>query len=121
MTRSAEFTAGIAVAPVTDWRYYDTKWTEGLMGLPANNPAGYEATSLIARAKNLHGRLLLVHGTYDDNVQPQNEQAFMAALIAHGIVFDAMIYPMRKHGIEDRAARAHLFKTMIDFWRRALS
>jgi len=79
------------------------------MGIPSENREGYEATSLVARAKELHGRLLLVHGTYDDNVQPQNEQSFMNALIAHGIVFDAMVYPMRKHGISDAAAQAHLF------------
>jgi dipeptidyl-peptidase-4 len=120
LTRSTEFKAAIAVAPVTDWRYYDTKWAESLMGIPSDNAEGYDATSLVARAKELHGRLLLVHGTYDDNVQPQNEQAFMNALIAHGIVFDAMIYPMRKHGIADPAAQAHLFKTMIDFWKKAL-
>jgi dipeptidyl-peptidase-4 len=120
MTRSSEFKAGIAVAPVTNWRYYDTKWTEALMATPAENAEGYEATSLVARAKELHGRLLLVHGTYDDNVQPQNEQAFINALVAKGTVFDAMIYPMRKHGISDPAAQTHLFKTMIDFWKRAL-
>jgi dipeptidyl-peptidase 4 len=120
LTRSTEFKAAISVAPVTDWRYYDTKWAESLMGIPSDNRDGYETTSLVARAKELHGRLLIVHGTYDDNVQPQNEQAFMNALIAHGIVFDAMVYPMRKHGISDAAAQAHLFKTMVDFWKRAL-
>jgi len=120
LTRSTEFKAGIAVAPVTDWRYYDTKWTESLMGIPSENPEGYAATSLVSRAKDLHGRLLIVHGTYDDNVHPQNEQAFMDELIARGMVFDAMIYPMRKHGISDAAAQAHLFKTMLDFWKRAL-
>ena len=120
LTRSTEFKAAISVAPVTDWRYYDTKWTESLMGIPAENVEGYDATSLVARAKDLRGRLLIVHGTYDDNVQPQNEQAFINALVAHGIVFDAMIYPMRKHGIGDPAAQAHLFKTMVDFWKRAL-
>jgi len=120
LTRSTEFKAAISVAPVTDWRYYDTKWTESLMGIPAENVEGYDLTSLVARANELHGRLLLVHGTYDDNVQPQNEQSFMNALIAHGIVFEAMIYPMRKHGIGDASAQAHLFKTMIEFWKRAL-
>jgi dipeptidyl-peptidase 4 len=120
LTRSTEFKAAISVAPVTDWRYYDTKWTESLMGIPSDNRDGYDATSLVARAKELHGRLMIVHGTYDDNVQPQNEQAFMNALIGYGTVFDAMVYPMRKHGISDAAAQAHLFKAMIDFWKRAL-
>ena len=64
--------AGIAVAPVTDWRYYDTRWTEAFMKRPEDNPEGYERTSHALRAKRLHGRLLLIHGTYDDNVHPQN-------------------------------------------------
>src|SRR5262245_24413523 len=76
MTSSTEFRAGIAVAPVTDWRYYDTKWAERYMKRPEDNPEGYLKTSHAARAKNLHGRLMLVHGTYDDNVHPQNTWRF---------------------------------------------
>lgn len=120
MTRTTDFKAGISVAPVTDFRHYDTKWTELVMRTPAENPAGYEKTSLVKRAKDLHGRLLLVHGTYDDNVHPQNSQAFMNALIESGKLFDCMIYPMRKHDIADRAARMHLYRTMLEFWKRNL-
>jgi dipeptidyl-peptidase-4 len=120
LTRTNEFKAGISVAPVTDWHYYDTKWTEAIMSTPDDNAPGYDATSLVKRADKLHGQLLIVHGTDDDNVHPQNEQAFMNALIANGTTFEAMIYPMRKHGISDPAAQAHLFKTMLEFWKRAL-
>ncbi|HKC63240.1 MAG TPA: prolyl oligopeptidase family serine peptidase, partial [Pyrinomonadaceae bacterium] len=120
MTHSAEFKAGIAVAAVTDWTYYDTKATESGMKLPALNPEGYDDSSLVKSAKNLHGRLLLVHGTYDDNVHIQNAWSFTDELIKAGKMFDMMIYPMRQHGIADRAARIHLYKTMVEFWKRNL-
>ncbi len=120
MTHSDQFRAGIAVAAVTDWRYYDTKWAEFAMKRPQDNPEGYAETSFVDVADDLDGRLLLVHGTYDDNVHPQNAWAFADALIDAGIVFDMMIYPMRKHGIADRPARIHLFRSMLDFWDRNL-
>jgi len=120
LTRSKEFKAGIAVAPVTDWHYYDTKWAEFMMKRPQDNPEGYEHTSLVNHAKDLHGRLLLVHGTYDDNVHPQNSWAFIDELVSAGIAFDMMMYPMRKHGISDSAARVHLFEKMLEFWKRSL-
>lgn len=120
LTRSEEFRAGIAVAPVTDWRFYDTKWAEFAMKLPAENPEGYAHTNLVERAADLHGRLLLVHGTYDDNVHPQNAWSFVDRLVAAGIPFDLMMYPLRKHGIRDDAARIHLTNKMLEFWRQHL-
>jgi dipeptidyl-peptidase-4 len=120
MTSSKDFAAGVAVAPVTDWRYYDTVYTERYMKQPNDNEAGYESTSHAKRAADLHGRLLLVHGTYDDNVHPQNSWAFSDQLIDAGITFDMMIYPMRKHGISDDAAQLHVYKTMLEFWQRNL-
>jgi len=120
MTRSAEFAAGVAVAPVTDWRYYDSKATEAYMKTPEENPEGYERAAVVPRAKDLHGRLLLAFGTYDDNVHPQNEWAFADALVEAGKPFDMMVYPGRKHGIDDRAARRHLMETMVEFWGRWL-
>jgi dipeptidyl-peptidase-4 len=120
MTRSKEFAAGIAVAPVTDWRFYDSKWAEAFLGMPQENPEGYARTSMVKRAGDLHGRLLIVHGSYDDNVHPQNVQAFTDALIKSGKLFDLMIYPMRKHDIGDQEASIHLFRTMLDFWKRNL-
>lgn len=120
MTSSKEFAAGAAVAPVTDWHYYDTIYTERYMKRPQDNAPGYESTSHAKRAAELHGRLLLVHGTYDDNVHPQNSWAFSDGLIEAGITFDMMIYPMRKHGISDDAAQLHVFKSMYEFWERNL-
>jgi dipeptidyl-peptidase-4 len=120
MTRSQEFKAGISVAPVVDWRYYDSKWTEGAMRTPQANPKGYENASLLPLAKQLHGRVLIVFGTYDDNVHPYNELAFIDALIAAGKRFDMMAYPMRKHGIADEAATLHLYRLMLDFWKANL-
>ncbi len=118
MTSSAEFAAGASVAPVSDWRYYDTIYTERYLKRPQDNEDGYASTSNTARAGKLQGRLLLVHGTYDDNVHPQNSWAFSDGLIEAGITFDMMIYPMRKHGISDDAAQLHVYKTMFEFWQR---
>lgn len=120
MTRSSEFKAGIAVAPVVDWRYYDSKWTEAAMRTPQENPQAYERSSLIPRAKDLQGHLLIVYGSYDDNVHPYNEMAFIDALVAAGKKFEMMSYPMRKHGIDDQAATLHLYRLMLDFWKANL-
>ena len=120
MTRSAEFKAGIAVAGVTDFRFYDTRLAEQYMRTERENLAGYEENSLLRYAKDLHGRLLLVHGTYDDNVHIQNTWAFMNELIKANKQFDLMVYPMRMHGITDRPARVHLYTTMLEFWKRWL-
>ncbi|HUI84171.1 MAG TPA: prolyl oligopeptidase family serine peptidase, partial [Candidatus Binatia bacterium] len=120
MTRSQEFKAGIAGAPVTDWHFYDSKWAEAVVKLPTEHPELYDSTSLVKRAGKLHGRLLIIFGSYDDNVHPQNELAFMDALIEAGKPYESMIYPMRKHGFTDDAARIHLGHAMLDFWKRAL-
>jgi dipeptidyl-peptidase-4 len=118
MTSSEEFAAGVSVAPVTDWRFYDTIYTERYMKRPQDNEQGYESTSHVNRAADLHGRLMIVHGTYDDNVHPQNTWAFTDELIEAGITYDMMIYPMRKHGISDDAARHHVYRSLYEFWQR---
>jgi dipeptidyl-peptidase-4 len=120
LTRSTEFKAGISVAPVTDRAYYDTKYVEAFMKTPQANPEGYDKVSLVKTAKDLHGRLLLVFGSYDDNVHPQNSLHFVDELIKAGKSFDLMVYPMRKHDIGDRAARRHLYQKMLDFWKASL-
>ena len=117
MTRSQEFKAGVAIAPVTDWHFYDTKFTETYMKTPQDNPDGYAHFSLVARAKDLHGRLLLVFGSGDDNVHPQNEWSFIDELVKANKPFDLMVYPMRKHTIDDRPARIHLFEKVLEFWK----
>jgi len=120
MTRSSEFKAGIAVAAVTDFRFYDTKWGEAAMKTEAENKAGFEAVSLLNHARNLHGRLMIVHGTYDDNVHIQNVWAFIDELIKANRQYELAVYPMRMHGISDPPARKHLYTTMLDFWKRNL-
>jgi dipeptidyl-peptidase-4 len=120
MTRSKEIKAGISGAPVTDWRFYDSKWAESLLKLPQDNAAAYDRASIVARAAELHGHLMLVFGTYDDNVHPQNEQAFMNELIMAGIPYEVMIYPMRKHGFVDAPAKIHRDLTMRAFWKKNL-
>lgn len=120
LTRSQEFKAGIAVAPVTDQRFHEPKWAEFSMRRPQDRLEDWEAVSLLRYAKDLHGRLMIVHGTYDDNVRIQNTWAFVDALVQAGKNFDMMIYPMRKHGIADRPARINLFNKMVEFWTRNL-
>ena len=120
MTHSQEFKAGIAGAPVTDWRYYDSKWAEAFMKLPQEHADAYDRTSLVKHAGDLHGSLLLIYGTYDDNVHPQNEEAFMDALIKAGKPYQVMLYPMRKHGFADRPARLHRDRAILDFWKKNL-
>ena len=120
LTRSHEFKAGIAVAPVTDQRFHEPKWAEFAMKRPQDRLEDWEAVSLLRYAKDLHGRLMIVHGTYDDNVRIVNTWAFVDALVQAGKDFDMMVYPMRKHGIADRPARINLFDKMVEFWTRNL-
>jgi dipeptidyl-peptidase-4 len=99
LTHSKKFAAGIAGAPVTDWAYYDSIYTERYMGLPSENKAGYEKSSVVKAAKNLHGKLLICHGLIDDNVHPQNSLQLINALQAAGKDFEVMVYPGSRHGI----------------------
>jgi dipeptidyl aminopeptidase/acylaminoacyl peptidase len=99
LTHSKKFAAGIAGAPVTDWTYYDTIYTERYMGLPSENKAGYGKTSVVKAARNLHGKLLICHGLVDDNVHPQNSLQLVNALQAAGKDFEVMVYPGSRHGI----------------------
>lgn len=116
MTHSKLFAAGIAGAPVTDWRDYDSIYTERYMSTPGENPGGYEKSSVVAAAKNLHGRLLLVHGLLDDNVHAQNSVRLVRALQEANKAFEVMIYPESRHGIWGR----HYQQLQIDFIRRTL-
>lgn len=120
MTRSTEFKAGIAGGTVTDFRFYDSKWGESLMKTEKENLKGYEENSLLKYAKDLHGRLLLVHGTHDDNVHIQNIWRFINELIKANKLFDLMIYPLRGHGVGDPAGSRHLNNVELDFWKRNL-
>jgi len=101
LTHSSWFKIGIAGAPVTDWRYYDSIYTERYMGLPEGNPGGYDSSSVISEASQLSGRLLLIHGAIDDNVHVVNSMSLMENLQKAGIQFDFMIYPGSRHGVRD--------------------
>ncbi len=106
LTHSDRFAAGIAGAPVTDWRDYDTIYTERYMSTPQDNPEGYRRTSVVEGAENLHGRLLIAHGTIDDNVHMQNSIRLIRALQQAGKIFETAIYPGSRHGIYSRQYRA---------------
>lgn len=116
MTKTPDvFKAGIAVAPVTNWRYYDNIYTERYLQTPQENPKGYDDNSPVNYAKNLNGKFLLVHGSGDDNVHFQNTMEFIDALVKYNRQFDLMVYPNRAHGISGGGARLHLFTKMTDF------
>jgi len=106
---------GIAVAPVTHWKYYDTIYTERYNGLPQDNAAGYDKGSPLTYAKNLKGRLLIVHGSGDDNVHFQNTQAMINALVDANRPFSLMVYPNRNHGIYGGSTRQHLYTLLTKF------
>ncbi len=115
LTHSERFRVGIAGAPVTDWRNYDSIYTERFMDTPEANPEGYEASSAVAAAEHLHGRLLLLHGTIDENVHLANTLEFAWALQKAGQPFAMMLYPRNRHGIGDADQRRHLYRTMTCF------
>jgi dipeptidyl aminopeptidase/acylaminoacyl peptidase len=116
LTHSKLFAGGIAGAPPTDWHFYDTIYTERFMDTPQNNPEGYERTSVVKAAKDLHGRLLIVHGGIDDNVHLQNAFSLMDALQRADKPFQVMIYPQSRHGI----GGMHYDRLMVDFIRTVL-
>ncbi len=114
------FKLGIAVAPVTNWRFYDTIYTERYLQTPQLNPEGYDLNSPLTYANQLQGKFLLIHGTGDDNVHVQNSMAFQAALIAAGKQFESFYYPDRHHGIQGATTRHHLYTMMLRFVKENL-
>ncbi|OGX87980.1 S9 family peptidase [Hymenobacter glacialis] len=121
MTKNADlFKMGIAVAPVTNWRYYDTVYTERYLKTPQENPAGYDENSPVQFAQNLKGKFLLVHGTGDDNVHFQNSIAFVDALIKANKDYQTLYYPNRNHGISGGNTRLHLYRQMTNFVKQNL-
>jgi dipeptidyl-peptidase-4 len=115
LTHSTSWSAGISGAPVTDWRDYDTIYTERYMKLPKNNADGYRRTAPRFSADRLQGRLLLLHGTMDDNVHVQNTVQFAYELQRAGKPFEMMLYPRSRHAISDPRLNLHLRRLMFDF------
>jgi dipeptidyl-peptidase 4 len=121
MTHSDAFKAGVSVAPVTDWHYYDSIYTERNNGLPTDKTStSYTDMNLPAVANKLHGALLLVHGTGDDNVHFQNSVQMVDALIKAGKQFSFMVYPGKTHGISGSEDRTHLFHLIDDHFEKDL-
>lgn len=115
-SRGGPFKAGFAGGPVTDWHFYDSIYTERYLGLLPENEKGYRASSPIERAEELNGKLLIAHGTDDDNVHFANTLSLINELIAHGKYAEVMPFPGRGHGASDPAARKVLFNRVTQFF-----
>lgn len=109
------FKTAIAVAPVTNWRFYDTVYTERFMDTPQENPAGYDVNSPITYASLLKGNYLLIHGTADDNVHVQNAMILINALVHQNKNFEWLIYPDKNHGIYGGKTRLQLYTKMTEY------
>lgn len=116
ITKGADFfKMAIAVAPVTNWRYYDNIYTERYMRTPQENASGYDDNSPINHVEKLKGKYLLIHGTGDDNVHVQNTYEMVSALVKANKQFDLFVYPDKNHGIYGGNTRYHLYKKMTNF------
>lgn len=113
------FRAGVAIAPPTNWKYYDSVYTERYMRTPKENPDGY-ATNPIERAPKLHGALLICHGTADDNVHPQNTYEYSEALVQADKDFRELFYTNRNHSIFGGNTRNHLLRQVAQFFKTEL-
>jgi dipeptidyl-peptidase 4 len=120
MTHSDRIRAGVAVAPVTDWRNYDSIYTERYMSRPMDFPEGYKDFSVVNSAANLKGRLLLVHGTGDDNVHFENTVQFVQKLIEAEVPYDLQIYPRKTHSISGPDVRTHLYTRILAHFEQYL-
>ncbi len=112
--------AGICGAPVTDWRLYDTHYTERYLGTPADNPQGYRASSVFDHLESLQGALLLIHGMADDNVLFAHSSRLMLALQQRRVPFELMLYPGAKHSLQEQHVAVHRLDTMLAFLKRNL-
>lgn len=121
LTKGADYySMAIAVAPVTNWRFYDSIYTERYMRTPQENASGYDDNSPVNHVDKMKGAYLLVHGSGDDNVHYQNTMEMSEALIRANKQFDLYVYPDRNHGIYGNNARLHLFTKMTDFIKKNL-
>ena len=116
ITKGAEtFKLAVAIAPVTNWRYYDNIYTERYMRTPQENASGYDDNSPIKHVEKLKGKYLLIHGTADDNVHVQNTYEMTSALVRANKQFDLFVYPDKNHGIYGKNTRYHLYKKITNF------
>jgi dipeptidyl-peptidase-4 len=112
--------AGVSTAPVTDWRLYDTHYTERYLGTPRTNAVGYRDSCVLTWVDRISGKLLLMHGMADDNVLFGHTSALMQALQARHFEFELMLYPGAKHALQDRDVSIHRYRTILEFLRREL-
>lgn len=114
------FKAGISVAPVTNWRFYDSVYTERYMRTPKENPDGYDDNSPLSHAGKIKGNYLLIHGSADDNVHFQNAMEFTERMVQAGVQFDLAVYTNRNHGIRGGNTSMHLYTKMTNFLKEKL-
>ena len=117
MSHSDRFRAGVSVAPVTDFRLYDSIYTERYLGVPPTDPdatPAYEAASVLNSADKLHGHILIAHGTGDDNVHPSNTIQYIQKLIESGKSYDLQLYPRKTHSIAGADDRISLFNRILN-------
>ena len=114
------FKCGAAGAPVTDWKFYDSIYTERYMRTPTENPAGYKSSSPLEAAAKLKAKLLMIHGTSDDNVHMQNTINFVNALINAGKPYELHLQPGQKHGFDGDAPRTARDQRILEFFRECL-
>uniref|UniRef100_UPI0026EC6231 alpha/beta hydrolase family protein n=1 Tax=uncultured Duncaniella sp. TaxID=2768039 RepID=UPI0026EC6231 len=110
----------LAVAPVTDWRYYDTVYSERFMLTPQENPDGYRESSPINKVKDMNIPLLIMHGTADDNVHLMNTMQYVSVLQSHGRFCDMFLYPNMNHSILGCDSRLNVYSKMLDYFDKNL-
>jgi len=114
------FKAGISVAPVTNWRFYDSVYTERYMRTPKENPDGYDDNSPLSHAEKIKGSYLIIHGSADDNVHFQNTMEFTEKMVQAGVPFDMAVYTNRNHSIKGGNTSVHLYTKMTNFLKEKL-
>jgi dipeptidyl-peptidase-4 len=114
LRQSGVFNAGVAGGPVTDWKFYEIMYGERYMDRPEQNPEGYAANSLLNHTKNLKGKLLLIHGTIDDVVVMQHNEALLKSFVENEVQVDYFVYPMHPHNVMGKD-RAHLMEKVLRY------
>ena len=114
------FLCGIAIAPVTDWRLYDSAYTERYMRRPQVNESGYNQSNLTDKGDRLNGKLLIVHGLADDNVHAQNTLLYIESLVEAGKQFEMQVYPDDNHFLKKRSNYEHLHRRLMEFLDRTM-
>ena len=120
LAKGIGFAAGVAVAPVTDWRHYDTHYTERYLGTPEENPVGYAKSAALADAAGINMPLLLMHGMADDNVLFDHSLKLVKVLQDAGVPFEMMAYPGSRHALHERSVAIHRYNAALAFFRRTL-